>query len=68
MSVEKKKFEEGQRIHIRIGNRVVEATIGKDGIAHVQCDAREIPRPDGGQDVVVNVPCLGIAGKAKQPG
>ncbi len=45
---------------VRIGDKVVEV---EDGV--IKATAEEIPRPDGGTDVVVSVPCLQIVAKEK---
>lgn len=46
--------------YLRIGNRLVPATRNAKGELKVDVEAVEIPRPDGGQDVIVKVPCLEI--------
>ncbi len=45
-------------MQVRIGDKVVEV---ENGI--IKATAEEIPRPDGGTDVVVHVPCLQIQTK-----
>ena len=46
---------------VRIGDKVVEV---ENGV--IKATAEEIPRSDGGMDVVVHVPCLQIAGKSQK--
>ncbi len=43
---------------VRIGDKLVEV---EDGI--IKATAEEIPRDDGGVDVIVHVPCLQIQSK-----
>jgi len=43
---------------VQIGDKVVEV---KDGV--IKATAEEIPREDGGVDVIVHVPCLQIQSK-----
>ena len=43
---------------VQIGDKIVEI---EDGV--IKATAEEIPRPDGGVDVVVHVPCLQIQAK-----
>ena len=43
---------------VRIGDKVVEV---EDGV--IKATAEEIPREDGGTDVIVYVPCLQIQSK-----
>lgn len=48
---------------IRIGDKLVEAEVGENGVPVVKCQCKTIKHPDGRQDVVVSVPCLQIASK-----
>jgi len=43
---------------VRIGDKMVEV---ENGV--IKATAEEIPRPDGGVDVIVHVPCLQIQAK-----
>ena len=45
-------------MQVRIGDKVVEV---EDGV--IKATAEEIPREDGGTDVIVRVPCLQIQAK-----
>ena len=45
-------------MQVRIGDKVVEV---EDGV--IKATAEEIPREDGGTDVIVHVPCLQIQSK-----
>jgi len=47
--------------YVRMGNRLVEIDrIDDNGNPVIKADAEEIPREDGGQDVIVHVHCLKI--------
>lgn len=45
----------------KIGDKIVEV---ENGV--VKATAEEIPRADGGVDVVVHIPCLQIVGKSQK--
>ena len=45
-------------MQVRIGDKVVDV---EDGV--IKATAEEIPREDGGTDVIVHVPCLQIQTK-----
>ena len=46
-------------MNIQIGDKLVEA----DASGKIKATAKEIPRADGGVDVVVSIPCLQIQAK-----
>lgn len=50
---------------IKIGDKLVEADTSS-GVPVIKATAKEIRHPDGRVDVVINVPCLQIAGEVKK--
>jgi len=48
-------------MQIRIGNKLVEVDRIENGVPVIKAYAEEIPREDGGQDVIIHVPCLDMS-------
>ncbi len=52
---------------IRIGDKIVDAEVDKNGVPIVSgCWSEEIDRGNGRMDCIVHVPCVQIAAKAKE--
>jgi hypothetical protein len=49
-------------MQMQIGDKMVEVDMSS-GVPVIHATAEEIKRPDGGQDVIVKVPCLNITAK-----
>ena len=49
----------------RINNKLVEVDRIENGIPVIKAKCETITKKDGTQDVIVNVPCLKIAGENK---
>lgn len=68
MRKQPKLIEKDGKLYVVIDDNVIPVDgLDASGVPIVKVDAREIQRPDGSQDVIVKVPCLTIAGTAKEP-
>lgn len=47
-------------MQLKIGDKVVEAEVGPNGVPVIKATSEEIRHPDGRVDVIVHVPCLTI--------
>jgi len=55
--------------YVRIGDKLAEVDhIDSRGKPVIKAVGEEIPREDGGQDVIIHVPCLRIGCKTAQDG
>ena len=50
-------------MEIKIGDKVVNAEVGDNGVPVIQATAERIEHEDGRIDVIIHVPCFNLIGK-----
>ena len=52
---------------VQVGDKTLPVDRIENGVPVIQAWGEEIPNANGGQDVIIHVPCLGVNAQAKQP-
>lgn len=53
-------------MQMKIGDKIVECEVNENGVPVIKATTETITRPDGSQDVIVNVPCIQICSEQKE--